>query len=111
MAKHETIIGQAAELAKLVDYQAGAVVSRTLSDKTAGTIPIFAFDAGHGLSEHSAPYDAFVYAIDGEVEVILSPSSCGVAFVVVGGTEGCGNNKLAVCGLFGVDLESSTSSR
>jgi quercetin dioxygenase-like cupin family protein len=71
MAKHEMIIGQAAELAKLVDYQAGAVVSRTLSDKTAGTITIFAFDAGHGLSEHSAPYDAFVYAIDGEVEVTL----------------------------------------
>ncbi len=71
MAKHEMIIGQAAELAKLVDYQAGAVVSRTLSDKTAGTITIFAFDAGHGLSEHSTPYDAFVYAIDGEVEVTL----------------------------------------
>jgi quercetin dioxygenase-like cupin family protein len=71
MAKHEMIIGQAAELAKLVDFQAGSVVSRTLSDKTAGTITIFAFDAGQGLSEHSAPYDAFAYAVDGEVEVTL----------------------------------------
>jgi quercetin dioxygenase-like cupin family protein len=71
MPTNENLIGRAIALAKLVDYQAGAVVSRTLSDKTAGTITMFAFDAGHGLSEHSAPYDAFVYAIDGEVEVTL----------------------------------------
>jgi quercetin dioxygenase-like cupin family protein len=71
MADQESLIGMAKSLAKLVDYQPGAVVSRTLSDKTAGTITIFSFDAGHGLSEHSAPFDAFVYAIDGEVEVTL----------------------------------------
>lgn len=68
----ESLIAKELELAKLIDYQAGAVVSRTLADKAAGTITIFAFDAGQGLSEHSAPYDAFVYAVDGEANVTIS---------------------------------------
>jgi quercetin dioxygenase-like cupin family protein len=72
MAEQGSLMGNAAVLANLVGYQDGAVVSRTLAEKTAGTITMFAFDAGHGLSEHSAPFDAFVYAIDGEAEISIS---------------------------------------
>ena len=72
MAGQGSLIARATELAGLVGYQAGAVVSRTVADKTAGTITVFAFDSGHGLSEHSAPFDAFVYAIDGEAEIDLA---------------------------------------
>jgi len=71
MAEKESLIGRAIQLARMVEYQAGAVVSRTLSERPTGTITLFAFDAGHGLSEHSAPYDAFVYAVDGEVEITI----------------------------------------
>jgi quercetin dioxygenase-like cupin family protein len=58
--------GLPVQLPALVEYQAGAVVSRTLVKSTAGTITLFAFDAQQGLSEHSAPFDAFVQALDGE---------------------------------------------
>lgn len=53
-------------LKEIIHYNEGAVVSRTLVDKPAGTITLFAFDAGQGLSEHSAPYDAVVQVIEGE---------------------------------------------
>jgi quercetin dioxygenase-like cupin family protein len=72
MAELNPILSNALPLASLVGYQEGAVVSRTVLDKPAGTITLFAFDAGHGLSEHSAPYDAFVYAVDGEAEIRIS---------------------------------------
>ena len=64
--------GKVASMADLVEYQAGSVVSRTMIDKTAGTLTLFAFDAGQGLSEHTAPYDALVYLLDGRAEVIIS---------------------------------------
>jgi len=48
------------------------VVSRTIIDKKTGTITLFAFDENQGLSEHSAPYDAMVYVLDGEVDVTIS---------------------------------------
>lgn len=57
---------------ELVGYQTGAVVSRTILDKKAGTCTLFAFDAGQGLSEHTAPFDALVYLLDGEADVIIS---------------------------------------
>jgi len=61
----------------LVDYQNGSVVSREVVRKDTGTITIFAFDRGQGLSEHTAPFDAMVYIIDGEADVIISGrSSC-----------------------------------
>jgi quercetin dioxygenase-like cupin family protein len=66
-AKIETK-GQPIPLATAVDYQPGAVVSRTLLDKKAGTLTVFSFDAGQGLSEHTAPYDATVQVLDGEGE-------------------------------------------
>jgi quercetin dioxygenase-like cupin family protein len=68
----ESLVGQARKLADLVAYQEGAVVSRTVIDKKVGTITIFSFDAGQGLSEHTAPYDAFVYIADGAAEVSIA---------------------------------------
>lgn len=54
-----------------IEYSAGSVVSRTLKENKAGTITLFAFDAGQGLSEHSAPFDAVVQVIDGEGHIII----------------------------------------
>jgi len=59
----------------LVDYQAGSIVSRTIIDKKGGTVTLFAFDEGQGLSEHVAPYDALVNVLDGKAEVIISGKS------------------------------------
>ena len=61
----------ATSLAELLEYQSKAVVSRTIIDKKAGTVTLFAFDEGQGLSEHTAPYDAMVYVLDGKAEVIV----------------------------------------
>ncbi len=54
-----------------IEYSTGSVVSRTLKENRAGTITLFAFDAGQGLSEHSAPFDAVVLVIDGEGRFII----------------------------------------
>jgi quercetin dioxygenase-like cupin family protein len=72
MAENKKLVAQPANLNSLIDYQEGSVVSRTIIDKEAGTITLFAFDEGEGLSEHTAPYDALVYIIDGEAEVTIS---------------------------------------
>jgi quercetin dioxygenase-like cupin family protein len=56
----------------LLDYQEGAVVSREIIRKETGTVTIFAFDKGEGLSEHSAPFDAMVQVIDGKAEITIS---------------------------------------
>ena len=71
MTKNE-LEAKASNLRDLIDYQEGSVVSRTLIDKKAGTVTLFAFDEKQGLSEHTAPYDALVYVLDGEVEVTIS---------------------------------------
>lgn len=60
------------KISDLVTYQPGAVVSRTLIDKPTGTVTLFAFAEGQGLSEHTAPYDALVNVVDGEAEVTIS---------------------------------------
>jgi quercetin dioxygenase-like cupin family protein len=60
-----------AALASLVAFQPGSVVSRTLVKKEKGTVTLFAFDAGQGLSEHTAPFDALVHVLEGEAEVVL----------------------------------------
>ena len=62
---------QAMTLVSLVDYAEGAVVSRTLAENAAGTLTLFAFDAGSALSEHSAPFDAIVQVLDGQVELTI----------------------------------------
>lgn len=73
-----TLTGKALELNNLIAYQEGSVVSRTIVDKKTGTVTLFAFDKEQGLSEHTAPYDAFVYIIDGEAEVTISGKSLPV---------------------------------
>jgi len=64
--------GRALNVAGLVDYQAGAVVSRTLIRKGAGTVTVFSFDAGQGLSEHTAPCDALAMVLEGEAEIRIA---------------------------------------
>ena len=72
MPTQEEIIGRALDLKDLVSYQDGAVVSKTLIDKGKGTITLFSFDKGQGLSEHTAPFDAFVQVVDGTAEITIS---------------------------------------
>ena len=56
----------------MVTYQDGAIVSKEIIKKQTGTVTIFAFDQDQGLSEHTAPFDALVYMLDGEAEIIIS---------------------------------------
>ena len=70
--KKQELKAQASNLAGLIDYQEGSVVSRTIIDKKTGTVTLFAFDVNQGLSEHTAPYDAMVYVLDGEVDATIS---------------------------------------
>ncbi|HEY6007817.1 MAG TPA: cupin domain-containing protein [Geobacteraceae bacterium] len=76
---------QALAMQDLTAYQPGAVVSRTLIDKKVGTITVFAFDEGQGLSEHTAPYDAFVQILDGVAEVTIdgTPRTLGAGEMIV----------------------------
>jgi Uncharacterized conserved protein, contains double-stranded beta-helix domain len=67
----ESLIGHAIDLAGLVEYQGGSVVSREVLNKKTGTITIFSFDEGEGLSEHVAPFDATVVILDGEAEITI----------------------------------------
>ncbi len=74
----EKILAQVVNLADLVEYQEGSVVSRTLIKEAKGTVSLFAFGEGEGLSEHTAPFEALVYVLDGEAEVIISGESFNV---------------------------------
>jgi len=65
------LLSAATGLADLVEYQTGTVVSRTLVKKKSGTVTLFAFDQGEGLSEHTAPFDAFVFVADGLAEIAV----------------------------------------
>jgi quercetin dioxygenase-like cupin family protein len=69
----------------MVGYQEGAVVSRTLVDKKSGTVTLFAFAQGQGLSEHTAPFDALVQLLEGEAEITVSgtPFRLGPGEVIV----------------------------
>lgn len=78
-ATTDNLIAQALTLADLVQYQPGAVVSRTLIDKKIGTLTLFAFDDGQGLSEHTAPYDAFVQIVDGFADITIAGEDHRVA--------------------------------
>jgi quercetin dioxygenase-like cupin family protein len=66
------LAGKVVNLARLLDYQEGGVVSRTVIDKKTGTVTVFAFDEGQGLSEHTAPFDALVYVLDGEAMITVA---------------------------------------
>lgn len=68
----DPLVGSASLLSGLVEYQGEAVVSRTLVHKKTGTVTLFAFDKGQGLSEHTTPHDALVFIAEGTGEIILS---------------------------------------
>jgi quercetin dioxygenase-like cupin family protein len=63
---------QVVRTAEFVSYQDGAVVSREITKKPTGTVTLFAFDEGQGLSEHTAPFDALVQVLEGEAEILVS---------------------------------------
>jgi quercetin dioxygenase-like cupin family protein len=71
MKNTASLIGTPVDLENLVAYQDGSVVSREIIKKTIGTVTVFAFDEGQGLSEHTAPFDALVMVIDGEAEIVI----------------------------------------
>jgi quercetin dioxygenase-like cupin family protein len=68
----DNISRQVIKVIDLVSYNEGSIVSRTIIDKPTGTCTLFAFAEGQGLSEHTAPFDALVYLLDGEAEVTIS---------------------------------------
>lgn len=70
---------QPQKLAKLVGYQKGAVVSREIIMKERGTVTVFAFDKGQGLSEHTAPFDALIYILDGKTKITISGKAYNAA--------------------------------
>lgn len=63
------------KLKEISEYQNNNIVSNTLINKKTGTITVFAFDKNQSLSEHTAPFDAFVYIIDGEADIKISGKS------------------------------------
>jgi quercetin dioxygenase-like cupin family protein len=65
-------VAEAVGLADLVGYQDGAVVSRTLINRATGTVTLFAFEEGQGLSEHTAPFDAMAQVLEGEAEITVA---------------------------------------
>ncbi|MFH1821545.1 MAG: cupin domain-containing protein [Methanobacteriota archaeon] len=66
------LTGRVLGFAGLIDYQDGAVVSREMIRKKTGTVTLFAFSKGQGLSEHTAPFDALVHIVDGEADITIS---------------------------------------
>lgn len=72
-------VSEAVDLAALVQYGDGAVVSRTLIQASVGTVTVFAFDKGQGLSEHSTPYDALVQVLDGRAEITIGGKAVAVS--------------------------------
>ena len=71
MPDMNTLASAVLNIKDLVSYQTGSVVSRTLIDKSVGTVTVFAFDHGQGLSEHTAPFDAFVQIIEGTADITI----------------------------------------
>ena len=72
-------VSEAIDLAELVQYGDGAVVSRTLVQASVGTVTVFAFDKGQGLSTHSAPFDALVQILDGSAEITIGEKTVSVS--------------------------------
>jgi quercetin dioxygenase-like cupin family protein len=71
----KALTDKAAKLIDLVSYQEGSIVSKTIVEKKTGTVTLFAFDRGQGLSEHTASFDALVWILDGEATVTISGKS------------------------------------
>jgi len=76
---------RALKLVDLVAYQEAAVVSKTLIEKKVGTVSLFAFDKGQGLSEHTAPFDAMVCVLDGSAEITIGgvPGMVGTGEMII----------------------------
>lgn len=70
-AKTEIQAAEPVLLLEMVDYQEGSIVSRVLLGRDTGSITLFAFDEGQGLSEHTAPFDALVQLLEGEIEISI----------------------------------------
>lgn len=75
------LLAQAVALGQLIDYQPAAVVSRTLIKRPTGTVTLFAFDQAQELSEHTSPFDAMVYVLEGELDLTIA----GTPFHLAGG--------------------------
>jgi len=71
MQNTSDLTGIVLNMKNLVAYQTGSVVSRTIIDKSVGTVTVFAFESGQGLSEHTAPFDALVQIIDGTADITI----------------------------------------
>lgn len=65
----EKLTGKKFRLKDIVEYQDNTIVSRAFMKKPTGNLTVFAFDHGQELSEHTAPFDAYVLVLDGEVEI------------------------------------------
>ena len=90
MANQNTVlqscIAKAHSLSTLVEYAADSIVSKTIIDKSAGTVTLFAFDKGQKLSTHSAPYDALVQVVDGSASLTIGGeklSACAGQIVIM----------------------------
>lgn len=70
--KNKNLKGKTFNLSASLDYQIGAIVSKEIIRKDAGTVTLFAFDKGQGLSEHTVPFDALVHVVDGSAEILIS---------------------------------------
>ena len=68
----QTLSAEVKPLVELMQYQDGAIVSRVLLKNKGGTVTLFAFDQGEALSEHTAPFEALVFVVDGEAEVEIA---------------------------------------
>jgi quercetin dioxygenase-like cupin family protein len=79
MSNLDDFKGRVIGLATGVDYAANSVVSKTILDKKTGTLTLFAFDQGQGLSEHTSPYDATVQVVDGTAELVVGGTPHRVA--------------------------------
>jgi quercetin dioxygenase-like cupin family protein len=71
----EDCIANSKNLNELIEYSGDSVVSKTLIDKTTGTITLFAFDKNQSLSEHTTPYDAVVQVLDGQGVFVIGGKS------------------------------------
>lgn len=76
---------------EVIDYADGGVVSKELVHNNAGSVTLFSFDAGQGLSEHSAPFDALIQVIDGKMELTVEDTkhviSAGELFIIPSGAR------------------------
>jgi quercetin dioxygenase-like cupin family protein len=82
MSDNQQIATPSAEVSALVEllkYQDGSIVSRVLLKNTGGSVTLFAFDQGEGLSEHTTPFEALVFIVDGAAEVEIAGKAYNVA--------------------------------